>query len=142
MLRKDYIMRQFEEFGKVMAVIFGLKLNKDWEQFEMEIGKAVNRFTSLQMGELIEKDEEAFVKFITNNKDLKPDQIKILADLLYEQSFVFGEKEQNAEMITVLKKAGFLYQLYKENLTENDFNLEVHYRIELIKRIILRSNPQ
>ncbi len=138
MLKKDYIQRQFEEFGKVMAVILSYKRNNDWTNFELEIEKALNRFTNFGIKDLIEKDLKSFEVFINENVQLKSEQIKIIADLLYEKSFTSDNTEKETK--DILKKAGFLYELYSDNLTANEFNLEVRYRIDLIKKIILPPN--
>ena len=140
MLKKDYILRQFEEFGKVMAVIFGYKKNNDWVRFELEIEKALNTFTSFEINDLIVRDQESFESFISKNTQLKPDQIKIMADLLYERSFISENKKNDNEMKSILKKANFLYELYSNTLTANEYNLEVRYRIDRIKKIILPPN--
>ena len=142
MLRKDFLMRQFEEFGKVMAVILGFKKSQDWELFENEIDKAVKTFTSFELSDLLKKDEASFEALINENTGLKSEQIKILADLLYERSFISGNNGNANEMIELLKKANYLYTLFSNTLTANDYNVEVRYRMELIKRIIVQSNPQ
>ena len=136
MLKKDYIQRQFEEFGKVMAVILGFKKNKDWELLEMEIDKAVQTFTSMELKALIKTDEASFEKMINENTSLKTEQVKILADLLYERTFVSVNNEDESEMMSLLKKAQFLYTLFSNTLTANDYNVEVRYRMELIRKII------
>ncbi len=140
MLRKDYIMRQFEEFGIVIGAILGLKRNKEWEKFELEIEKAVKQFTSLELAELKNLSLEAFEKIIQSSPQLKPDQIKALADLLYEQSFAEQEKNNNSQTTDLLQKSLMLYKIYKGELTSNQFNLETHYRIELITKILNLPN--
>lgn len=136
MLKKDFLLRQFEEFGKVMAVILGLKKNAEWEPFEMEIDKAVRTYTPFEIKELIEKDEISFEALIKSANHLKSDQIRFLADLLYERSFVSGNKANENEMIDLLKKSLFLYELFSNALTVNDYNVEVRYRMELIRKVI------
>ncbi|MBL7917420.1 MAG: hypothetical protein JNM96_03425 [Bacteroidia bacterium] len=142
MLRKDYIMRQFEEFGIVIGAILGLKRNKEWEKFELEIDKAVKLFTSLELTELKELQLSEFEKLIHASSQLKPDQIKALADLLYEQSFAEQEKNNTKQAVDLLEKSLLLYTIYKNELTSNQFNLETHYRIELITKILNLPNPQ
>lgn len=136
MFKKDYIQRQFEEFGKVMAVILGFKKNKDWALFEFEIDKAMSTFTPFEIKDIIEKNEESFKLLIGESGHLKSDQIKILADLLYERSFISDKNDEDEERIGLLKKAYFLYDLFSNSLTANDYNVEVRYRLDLIKKIL------
>lgn len=140
MIRKDYLLRQFEEFGKVMAVILGFKKEADWEKFEQEIEAAVKNFTSFEINQLIEKDQRSFENIITASTHLKPEQIKILADLLYERSF--SELAADDEMKKLLTKSNYLYHLFSGQLTANEFNIEVRYRMDLIKKILNQPNPQ
>jgi hypothetical protein len=140
MIRKDYLLRQFEEFGKVMAVILGFKKETDWEKFEKEIETAVKYFTSFELNDLIEKDQRSFENIITDSTHLKPEQIKILADLLYERSF--SELMADSDMRKLLAKTNFLYNLFSGQLTANEFNIEVRYRMDLIQKILNQPNPQ
>jgi hypothetical protein len=142
MFRKDYLQRQFEEFGKVLATILGFKKSGDMQSFENEIEKAVKTFTALELDSLLKMDLGAFEKMVKHNETLRPDQIKILADLFYERSFVFDKQEQAEEMKDMLSRAYFLYKRYTQELTANEFNLEVNYRLQMITEIIHQPNLQ
>lgn len=142
MLRKDFLQRQLEEFGKVLASILGLKKSGDMFNFEKEIERAVKTFTTLELDELLKMNLESFEKMVKQNETLRPDQIKILADLFYERSFVFDKPEQTEQMKDMLSRAYFLYKRYTEELTVNEFNLEVNYRMQMITEIIHQPNLQ
>lgn len=142
MLKKDFLQRQFEEFGKVLATILGFKKNGDLANFEKEIESAVRTFTSLELEGLLKMDLETFEKMVKDNETLRPDQIKILADLFYERSFVFDKPEQVEQMKDMLGRAYFLYKRYTAELTANEFNLEVSYRLRMITEIIHQPNLQ
>ncbi|MFO0355511.1 MAG: hypothetical protein ACK50A_01050 [Sphingobacteriaceae bacterium] len=142
MLRKDYILRQFEEFGKVMAIIFGFKHKNEWGKFEEEIEKAVKQFTSLELKELMLLSDAQFKQLIESSTHLNADQIKILADLTYERSIAEMKKEDLVKQNDLLQKSLFLYKRYNDQLTANDFNLEVHYRIALIAKMLNLPNQQ
>jgi hypothetical protein len=142
MLRKDYLQRQFEEFGRVLAQILGFKKNGDMINFEKEIENAVKTFTSLELDGLLKMDLETFEKMVKANETLRPDQIRMLADLFYERSFVFDKPEQTEQMKDMLSRAYFLYKRYTNELTANEFNLEVSYRMRMITEIIHQPNLQ
>ena len=141
MYKKDYIVRQFEEFGKVMAIILGFKHKGEWNRFAGEIEEAVKQFTSIELKEIKSLSQDDFETLINTNTNLKSDQLKILADLLYEQSFAEKEKADRNAQTELFKKSLFLYKLYKNELTANEFNLEVHYRIELLSKLLNQPNP-
>lgn len=134
MLRKDYIVRQFEEFGKVMAVIFGLKRQQDWDKFEKELAVASEKFTSLEIDFVERLSVDDLAREVTV-KELLPEQYKMLADLLYEKMNYYIQHGKSAEHFELLSKCLMLYQMFSQSLTQNEFNLDVHYKLEILKKI-------
>lgn len=142
MFKKDYIQRQFEEFGKVLAFIMGYKKQGDLANFELEIEKAVATFTGLEIKEVLALSDIEFAELIKKSTHLKSEQIKILADLIYEKSFVYENTENELQFVKTLKRALFLYEWHRSHLTTNEFNIEINYRITLINKLINLPNQQ
>lgn len=134
MLRKDYIVRQLEEFGKVMAVILGFKKQLDWEEYEKEIYKASLKFTSLEINHVECLNDEGMEKEVFNNPALTLDQLKILADLLFEKLSLYTENNDEEKYNNLKLKCLNLYQFIKNNHTENEFDMNVHYKLEILKK--------
>jgi hypothetical protein len=135
MFRKDYIIRQFEEFGKVLAIILSLKKDKDWERFENEIQEAVLRFTSFEIEYVENLSEEDFWFEIINHPTLSFDQYKILAGLLFEKLDFYMNRNDQEKYQNLKSKCLALYKVIAGNQTQNEFNLDVHYKIEFLSRI-------
>lgn len=135
MLRKDLIMRQLEEFGKVMAVILGFKKQQDWEKFREEITTAGQKFTSLNIEHIESLSDSEFENEILNHPTLVPDQYKILADLLFEKMEYYANQNNKHKYSDLKTKCTMLYQKFSDNLTHNEFNLDVHYKMELLKKL-------
>jgi hypothetical protein len=135
MQKKDYIVRQLEELGKVMAVIYGSKQNAEWEKFEKEIAEAVMRFTSLEINHVESLDESAFSKNILKSPSLSSEQQKILADLLYEKLNYYLTKNETEKYLQLKDKCIRLYELINSDKTQNEFNLDSHYKLEFLKKI-------
>lgn len=134
MLRKDLIMRQFEEFGKVLSQILGFKRERDWEKFEKEVQKAFNQFTSLELEHIECLNESDFETEIINHPTLSFEQKKIMAALLFEKMNYY--LEQNREEYQELKsKCIKLYSHIRDNFTQNQFDMDVHYKLEFLKSI-------
>ena len=55
---------------------------------------------------------------------------------------MFDKQEQTEEMKNMLSRAYFLYKRYTKELTTNEFNLEVNYRLQMITEIIHQPNLQ
>ncbi len=135
MLRKDYILRQFEEFGKVLSLILGFKKNKDWDQFEKEVAEAALKFTSLEISHVENLAEAAFESEVIKSEKLTQEQKTILASLLFEKMNYYISIE-NQEQYRRLKKRCFdLYSYLKDNSTENEYNLDVHYKLEFLGKM-------
>lgn len=134
MLKKDYILRQFEEFGKVMAVILGYKKKNEWQKFEAQIQEALLKFCSIEINEVENLTSKEFENKILQHPTLHFDQFKILADLLYEK-MEYYEITQNAEKTAGVKqKCLALYEKLSSELTQNEFNLDIHYKISRLKK--------
>ncbi len=135
MIRKDYLVRQFEEFGKVMAMILRLKKDKAWDQMDEEISLAVTRFTELELRDLVSLDLPSFTQFIVDSQHLSDKQLRMLADLLYEKlqkELAVSEQDQS----TQIKKLLFLYERLKSLATTNQFDLDVHYKVAALHKLL------
>lgn len=134
MLRKDLIMRQFEEFGKVLSLILGFKREKDWEKFEKEVQKAFNQFTSLELEQIERLNETAFETEIIHHPTLSFEQKKIMAALLFEKMNYYHETNRD-EYIALKLKCITLYSHIQTNFTQNQFDMDVHYKLEFLKNL-------
>ncbi len=135
MLKKDFIVRQLEEFGKVMAVIFGLKKDKDWENYQKEINNASLKFTSFEIDYLENINLTDFDKEILNHKTLTSEQLHILADLLFEKLNYYIEIEAVEKTVDLKQKCNLLYTIIQNNHTQNEFNLDVHYKLSFLEKL-------
>ncbi|MBA3681491.1 MAG: hypothetical protein H0W73_10060 [Bacteroidetes bacterium] len=134
MLKKDFLVRQMEEFGKVMAVILGFKKQQDWDKFEEEMQAASLKFTTLEIKEVEALDETEYSKQILNHPTLTQDQLKILADLLFERMNFYSVKNDEVNYINLRSKCISLYTHIQNNFSENEFDMNVHYKLEMLKK--------
>lgn len=134
MLKKDYLLRQFEEFGKVLANLLALKKDGDWEKFEREISDATEKFTSLEL-DTIEKQSENELDVMLQKTTLAQDQKLILATLMFEKMNIYVEANDRDSYLNMKRKCYLVYKHLQDNFTENEFNLDVHYKLEFLSRI-------
>ena len=134
MHKKDYLQRQFEEFGKVLAVILGLKLDKDWDKFEKELQQAALKFTSLQIDAVEQLSDEEFEDLMSGDR-LKQDEKKILATLLFEKLNFYMAKGESQKYERLKDRCLKLYLNLHNNFTSNEFDLDVHYKIEVLSKL-------
>lgn len=136
MLRKDFIIRQIEEFGKVLALIIGYKKQNEWTKFEEEIKNAILKFSSLEMNEIENLNIDFFVSEIVNREGLSLDQKKIIANLMYEKLYFYLFKNENESYSKLKAKCLLLYLHLNENCTTNEFDLDVHYKLSMLQKQI------
>jgi hypothetical protein len=134
MHKKDYLQRQFEEFGKVLAVILGLKKEKDWEKFEKAIQDATRKFTPLQIETTEELSESEFELLISGDQ-LNHDQKKILATLFFEKLNLYMATGDAKKYEHLKNRCLKLYQYLQDNFTSNEFDLDVHYKIGVLSKL-------
>jgi hypothetical protein len=134
MHKKDYLQRQFEEFGKVLAVILGLKLNKDWEKFEKEIQDAARKFTSIQIENAEDISESEFEQLISG-EHFNQDQKKILATLLFEKLNLYSAKGDAPKYEHLKNRCLKLYLHLQDNFTSNEFDLDVHHKVGVLSKL-------
>lgn len=136
MLRKDFIIRQIEEFGKVLALIIGYKKQNEWTKFEEEIKNAIQKFSSLEMNEIENLNIDFFVSEIINREGLSLDQKKIIANLMYEKLYFYLFKNENENYSQLKAKCLLLYLHLNENCTTNEFDLDIHYKLSMLQKQI------
>lgn len=137
MHNRDLLLRQFEEFGKFLAAIVGFKLQKDY----VEVSKIINEGTLKYIGISLEVIEQLEIKnliiTLRQEKKLTDEQLKMLADLLYEK----GINELNAFLNqgisaqSYFMKAQVLYNFVNQNATL-PYSLDTHYKLETIKEFL------
>lgn len=131
MHKKDYLQKQFEEFGKVLAEILKLKKRGDWDLFEKEIADAALKFTATEIQTAENCDEASFGQILNDSKMLSRDQKKILGALLFEKmNFYFSRQDPRGELLR--SRCLRVYEHLKENQTSNEFDLDVHYKLEAL----------
>ncbi len=136
MLKRDYLIKQLEEFGKVLALIIGFKNKQEPDEMERLINEAVSKFTNTEIEFVEELNTEQIVQLLTDKEKLNDEQLKIIADLLFEKAAYYQllnpVKEQEA--INCYKKALHIYLFLKNNATLA-YSLDTHYKIEIIEKM-------
>jgi uncharacterized protein with von Willebrand factor type A (vWA) domain len=136
LLRKDLILRQLEEFGKALAQILLYKKQKEYDKFEEEITLVLKKYSSLELTILENLNTPDFTTQVILNESISFEQKKIIASVLFEKMLYYEElglEDNNKELVDKCFK--FYTWLYT-NQTENEFNMEVHYRLELLKKLV------
>lgn len=135
MHKKDYIQSQLEEFGKVLSLILCHKKQQDWDKFEEEIQNASQKFTASDIDYFENLNENDFENEVLNHDALTQNQKKIVANLLFEKMSFYLVKNDADRYKLTKSKCLSLYEYLQKNFTQNEFDLDVHYKLDFLKRV-------
>ncbi|MGZ3883456.1 MAG: hypothetical protein ACXVPQ_09350 [Bacteroidia bacterium] len=136
MFKRDYIQRQFEEFGKFMAIVFGLKKDGRWDELETLINSSARKFTPVEITEAEKIKDDLLLHELIEVHKLKSDELKMLGDLLYEKGLARTELLHHAEAANALRKALRIYDYIQQQSLESDFSLDMHFKIKSIRQLL------
>lgn len=135
MFRKDYIQKQLEQLGrviaKVMADLAGLNNDGKAEEGIRLAGQTLQSEFDLELNDLIALKEEETIAFLRDEKNLAPGRLNLLADLLFTTADAFRESEQQMIAVNLDRKTLLLYEYV--NLTERTFSALRQQHIEALK---------
>jgi hypothetical protein len=134
MHKRDYLVKQFEEFGKVMAVIFGLKKDGNYPDFLSLIDESAKKYTQTEIVYVESLNDDNLIECLTTDKKLNDEQLKMLADLLYEKAEYYLAQSSEIEAINCYKKSYSVYLFLKANATLT-YSLDMHYKIEVLSKM-------
>ena len=116
MIRKDYILRYFDELAKVLAVV--LQLKNDLKPLEAE--SLVNDFASSHLGidldEITKTESSLLIDYLIQKKSFTLDHFKLLEDLLYHKYLL------NTSNIELKKCTLVIFNYLTEIDTDFSFN--------------------
>lgn len=136
MLRKDYIVRQFEEFGKFLAIVIGLKTDAKFIEMEELINTSALKFTNVEIKIAEGLPNKDLIQLLTENYELKEANLKMLGDLLYEKGIGYSKQFKEDEAENAFQKALLIFEFIKENSLEIDFSLDMHFKINSLKQLL------
>lgn len=136
MLRKDYIVRQFEEFGKFLAIVIGLKTDAKFIEMEELINTSALKFTNVEIKIAEGLPNKDLIQLLTENYELKEANLKMLGDLLYEKGIGYSKLFKEDEAENTFQKALLIFEFIKENSLEIDFSLDMHFKINSLKQLL------
>lgn len=135
MLRRDYLVKQFEEFGKVMGVLFGLKKEGLHSELSDLINESVKKYTAIEIDYVESIADEELIEILTEDKKLNDEKLKMLADLLFEKGNYYAvNATTEVQSVNCYKKTLLLYQFLKFNATMN-YSLDMHYKLEILEKM-------
>jgi hypothetical protein len=137
MLKRDYLIKQFEEFGKVLGVILGLKKEGNLSQLNNMIREAAQKYAATEIDYVETIPDELLLSTLVDEKRLTDEQLKMLGDLLFEKAeYYLVSNAPQEQSLNCYKKTLLIYSFLRDHATLN-FSLDMHYKLELLARMEL-----
>jgi len=137
MYKRDYFIKQIEEFSKVLAVILGLKREGRLSDLDELIHSSSVKYTSTEIEYVETLDNEFLIETLTTDKKLNDDQLKMLADLLFEKAeYYLKTNSPTNQANNCYKKSLLIYSFLKSHATLN-YSLDMHYKLEILSKMDL-----
>lgn len=137
MHKRDLLLRQFEEFGKFLAAIAGFKLQKDYVEVSKLINEGTLKYSGISLEVIEQLETKNLIITLSQEKKLTDEQLKMLADLLYEKGIneltAFLSPDISAQ--SYFMKAQVLYNFVNQNATL-PYSLDTHYKLDAIKEFL------
>lgn len=135
MLKRDYLVKQFEEFGKVMAILLGLKRDAKFSELEELINTTAQKYTATEISFVETISDELLLQTLIEDKKLSDEQLKMLGDLLFEKAEYYLRSEiSSTQADQCYKKAFLLYSFLKTQATLS-YSLDMHYKLEILTKM-------
>jgi len=108
MEQKDYLMRYFEQMGIVLAALLGFRKKGDGSGGLEVINEALKEFTNMDSQEINSIPEDHLLDELTSKRNLLPDQIKFIAEMLFQEGEFYGIENKPGKGLQSYRKAYLL----------------------------------
>jgi hypothetical protein len=129
MIRKDYILRYFDELAKVLALVLKLKKDLKSVEAEAELNDFSTDFLGVNLEELLSTDKDNIIENLISQKKFTITHFKLLEDLFYHKHLINPSDDKLKKLtLEVLKYVS-------EN--DTDFSMERMSRIDQLSNSFL-----
>jgi len=136
MLRKDNIMRMYEEFGKFLGTLFGLRKMGNWPELEELIKTSAQKYSLVEVDFAESLETKGLPEYLMKNHSLNSENLKMLGDLLYEKGLMYLATDRAEAAKNAFQKVFVLYTYVQQNALESDFSLDMHTKLGNVKELL------
>ena len=134
MIRRDYIMRMVEEFGKFLAAIAGLKREGEYEEALKKIDGVYEGMIDLDPKILKSVGADELLGFLRDEKQFNNHYLKMIAELLFEEGQIYHESGNPVSAYNVLEKAKILIKYLMDS--DATFSFDWYEKLSVINGIL------
>jgi len=140
MIRKDYLLRYFEELGQVLAKLMGFKEKGDFKGGLELLNETFSNMLHISSGDLNRISSDKLVSYLSDDLQFTLTQISLVAELLFEEAELYNQQTQQEDANTRYRKVLILYKYLSQE--EKSYSMERVERMEMINTILDASGNQ
>lgn len=134
MFQRDYLMRQFEQLGQVLAKVMGFKERGDYKSAMEIIEESSQKMLQEQLDFFEELPDENFTEAILEKGTENLEYLHIAAELLFQKADIQLKENNEEKAISNLKKSLMLFEYVQMN--DTTYSLDRDFKMETIKKIL------
>jgi hypothetical protein len=136
--QKDYLMRQIEQLGQVLAQmlarLLGIKQKGNTSFGLEELRQTYKNELDIDLEELIQIPENDLIAFLINKNKNFENQLEIVADILHATAENYNKNDKVDEGNKLLRKS--IYILEYIHSSGKDFSIDRASKIENLKSLL------
>ena len=136
MIRRDYIMRMIDEFGKFLTAIVGLKREGKFEDALDKVDGLYQGMLDLDPKVLKSLDKDEVLDYLQKEKEYTNQYLKLIAELLFEEGQIYHEIGDPISAQNVLEKAKVLINYLMDS--DTTFSFDWYEKIAVVDKILSR----
>lgn len=134
MFQRDYLMRQFEQLGQVLAKVMGFKEKGDYKSAMEIIEESSEKMLKEQLDFFEELPDENFTETLLEKGTENLEYLHIAAELLFHKADIQLKENNEEKAISNLKKSLMLFEYVQMN--DTTYSLDRDFKMEIIKKIL------
>ena len=134
MFQRDYLMRQFEQLGQVLAKAIGFKDKNDYKSAMEVLEESSEKMLKEQLDFFNNIPDEEFVEKLLVKSENNLEYLHISAELLFQKGDILLQQNENEKAINLLRKSLILFEYVQMN--DTTYSLDRDFKIEAIKNIL------
>jgi len=137
MSSEDYLTRQFQQLGKVLAALMGLREKKKYNEAIQGIDQVLDTWFHIHEEQIDNLSDEDFLELVFSNKSHCLEKEQSIAELIYQKTLIFKETGRQAESQAHAKKALLLFKaIDSQNST---FSIEIQQKIACLDQVLANN---
>lgn len=134
MIRRDFVMRIIDEFGKFMSLIVGLKNEGKYDDALKKIDDVYEGMFDLDSKFLMSVSADNILNYLNHDLKFSEQYLQMVSDLLFEEGLVYHESGDPISTHNVLGKSKVIINYLMES--GSTFSFDWYEKLRIVDEIL------